>query len=154
MDILLLDDDVAMPTQLMISPAMWREFFKSRLKDTIHIAREEAPELLVFYHSDGNFTQLIPELVDIGINVINPVQPDCMDAAAIKNEFGTQLALWGTVGTAALWQTGKPAQIRIEVRQRIDTLGPEGLLLTPAYDIDFAPLENLRAFAEAVPAAA
>jgi uroporphyrinogen decarboxylase len=149
-DILLLDDDVAMPTQLMISPAMWREFFKPRLTDAINIAREEAPELLVFYHSDGNFTQLIPELVDIGINVINPVQPDCMDAAAIKQEFGNRLALWGTVGTAPLWQYGTPAQIRTEVKQRIDTLGPEGLLLAPAYDIDFAPLENLSAFAEAV----
>ncbi len=149
-DILILDDDVAMPTQLMISPAMWREFFKPRMADTINIAREEAPELLVFYHCDGNFTQLIPDLVDIGINVINPVQPDCMDAAVIKQEFGTQLALWGTVGTATLWDHGTPAQIRAEVRQRIDTLGPAGLLLAPAYDIDFAPLENLVAFSEAV----
>ena len=149
-DILLLDDDVAMPTGLMISPDTWRYHFKDRLATVINIAREESPNLLIFYHSDGDFTQLIPDLVDIGINVINPVQPDCMDGAAIKREFGDRLAMWGTVGTARLWDEGSPEQIRSEVRRCIEMMGPEGLLLAPAYDIDFAPFENIVAFVEAV----
>ncbi len=149
-DILLLDDDVAMPTGLMISPALWREMFGGRLANVIQLAREAAPELLVFYHSDGDFTRLIPDLVEIGVNAINPVQPDCMDAIAIKREFGDRLALWGTVGSANTWDFGAPEQIRSEVRQRIATLGPAGLLLAPAYDIDFTPLENIVAFVEAV----
>ena len=149
-DILLLDDDVAMPTGLMISPALWREMFGERLANVIQLAREAAPELLVFYHSDGDFTRLIPDLVEIGVNAINPVQPDCMDAIAIKREFGDRLALWGTVGSANTWDFGAPDQIRSEVRHRIETLGPAGLLLAPAYDIDFTPLENIMAFVEAV----
>ena len=149
-DILLLDDDVAMPTGLMISPATWRHHFKNRMARVINMAREESPDLLVFYHSDGDFTQLIPDLVDIGVNVINPVQPDCMDGAAIKRDFGDRLAMWGTVGTARLWDWGTPDQIRSEVERCIKALGPEGLLLTPAYDIDFAPFENIVAFIEAV----
>jgi len=149
-DILLLDDDVAMPNRLMIGPDTWREYFKPRLAKVINLAREESPNLLVFYHCDGNFTRLLPDLVDIGVNVINPVQPDCMDAAAIKREFGDKLAMWGTVGSARLWDWGTPDQIRAEVRHRIDTLGPEGLLLAPAYDIDYAPFENVVAFVEAV----
>jgi uroporphyrinogen decarboxylase len=149
-DILLLDDDVAMPTGLMIGPNTWREYFKPRLARAINLAREESPELLVFYHSDGNFTQLIPDLVDIGVNVINPIQPDCMDAAAIKREFGNKLSMWGTVGTALLWDWGTPDQVRAEVRRRINTLGPEGLLLAPTYDIDYAPFENIVAFVEAI----
>jgi uroporphyrinogen decarboxylase len=149
-DILLLDDDVAMPTGLMIGPATWRRHFKNRLARVIQIAREESPDLLVFYHSDGDFTRLVPDLVDIGINVINPIQPDCMDAAAIKSEFGDRLALWGAVGSAHLWDRGTPAQIRAEVRRCIESLGPQGLLLAPAYDIDFAPFENIVAFIEAV----
>jgi uroporphyrinogen decarboxylase len=149
-DILLLDDDVAMPNRLMIGPATWREYFKPRLDKVIHLAREESPDLLVFYHCDGNFTGLISDLVDIGVNVINPVQPDCMDAAAIKRQFGNKLALWGTVGTARLWDWGTPDQIRAEVRRRIRQLGPEGLLLAPAYDIDYAPFDNIVAFVEAV----
>jgi len=148
-DILLLDDDVAMPTGLMISPAAWREYFKHRMAKVINIAREESPELLIFYHCDGNFTQLIPDLVDIGVDVINPVQPDCMDAATIKREFGDRLAMWGTVGTALLWDRGTPDQVRAEVIRCIETLGPEGLLLAPAYDIDYAPFENIVAFVEA-----
>ena len=149
-DILLLDDDVAMPTQLMISPDMWRDYFKPRLAGVINLAREESPELLVFYHCDGNFTQLIPDLIDIGVNVINPVQPDCMDAAFIKREFGNTLAMWGAVGSARLWDRGTPEDIVNEVRRCIETLGPEGFLPAPAYDIDFAPLENIVAFIEAV----
>ena len=149
-DILLLDDDVAMPTGLMISPETWRYHFKDRMAKVINIAREESPELLIFYHSDGDFTRLIPDLVDIGINVINPVQPDCMDAAAIKREFGDRLAMWGTVGTARLWDEGTPDQIRSEVQRCVRTSGPEGLMLAPAYDIDFAPFDNIVAFVEAV----
>lgn len=149
-DILLLDDDVAMPTGLMIGPATWRRHFKGRLARVINIAREEAPDLLVFYHCDGDFTQLVPDLVDIGVNVINPIQPDCMDAAAIKREFGDRLAMWGAVGSARLWDWGTADQIRSEVRRCIETLGPQGLLLAPAYDIDFTPFENIVAFIEAV----
>jgi uroporphyrinogen decarboxylase len=81
-DILLLDDDVAMPNRLMIGPKTWCEYFKPRLARVINLAREESPNLLVFYHCDGNFTRLIPDLVNIGVNVIKPIQPDCMDAAA------------------------------------------------------------------------
>ena len=149
-DILLLDDDVAMPTGLIIGPTTWREFFKPRLADVIRLAREVQPELIVFYHSDGDFTALVADLIEIGVNVINPLQPDCMDALAIKERFGDRLALWGTVGSAALWDHGTPAQIRAEVRSRIETLGPAGLLLSPAYDLDYAPFENIAAFVDAV----
>ena len=151
-DILLLDDDVAMPTDLIISPGLWREVFKPRLADIIRLAREACPALLVFYHSDGNFSRLLPDLVEIGVDVINPVQPDCMNAQAIKSAFGDRLALWGTLGTAWLWDHGSPEAIREEVRSRIQVLGPGGLLLAPAYDVDFAPYRNLLAFVEAVEA--
>ena len=148
-DILLLDDDIAMPTGLMISPALWREMFGGRLANVIQLASEAAPELLVFYHSDGDFTRLIPDLVEIGVNVVNPLQPDCMDASVIKREFGDRLALWGTVGSANTWDFGAPEQIRSEVRHRIATLGPAGLLLAPAYDLDFTPRANVEAFVAA-----
>jgi uroporphyrinogen decarboxylase len=149
-DILLLDDDVAMASGMIIGPDTWAAFFKPRLADIIRLAREVNPDLLVFYHSDGDFTPIVLGLVEIGVNVINPVQPDCMDAAAIKAEFGDRLALWGTVGSAWLWDRGAPDDVRAEVRRRVETLGPEGLLLCPAYDVDFTPVENLLAFADAV----
>lgn len=148
-DILLLDDDIAMPTGPIIGLHTWREFFKPRLADVIRFARQVNPDLLVFYHSDGDFTAVLPDLIEIGFNAINPIQPDCMDALAIKRRYGDRLALWGTVGTAALWDYGAPADIRAEVKTRIETLGPAGLLLCPAYDLDFAPFANIVAFVEA-----
>jgi uroporphyrinogen decarboxylase len=149
-DILLLDDDVAMPTGLMIGPTLWRTFFKPRLARIIRLAREVAPGLIVFYHSDGDFSALLGDLIEIGVNVVNPVQPDCMNAHAIRRAFGPKLALWGTVGTAWTWDHGSPDQIRAEVRERIRLLGPGGLLLAPAYDLDYAPRANVEAFVETV----
>ncbi len=149
-DILILDDDVAYCGGLLISPFMWRRFFKPRLARIIEAARRVAPDLLIFYHSDGDFTRLLPDLVELGVNVVNPVAPDCMDAAAIRRAFGGRLALWGTVGTAVTWDLGTPAQIREEVRQRTASVGRSGLLLSPAYDLDFAPRRNVAAFSEAV----
>lgn len=145
-DILLLDDDVASPTGLMISLPMWREYFKPRLERVIRLAREASPGLIIFYHCDANFTDLIPDLIDIGVNVINPVQPDCMDAHAIKQTYGKQIALWGAAGTAWQWTHGTPEQIRREVYKRVEELGPDGLLLAPAYDLDCVPAENILAF--------
>jgi uroporphyrinogen decarboxylase len=149
-DVLLLDDDVASPHGLMIGPPMWRRFFKPRFAEVIRAVREAAPDMLVFYHSDGDFTRIIPDLVEIGAQVINPLQPDCMNARAIKEAYGDELAFWGTVGTARLWDEGTPDDVRAEVELRIATLGRAGLLLAPAYDIDFAPRENVAAFVQAV----
>jgi uroporphyrinogen-III decarboxylase len=116
---------------------------------------DQIPKALGFF--DQSLEAIAPtrpenyfNLVDIGINVINPVQPDCMDAVAIKREFGDKLAIWGSVGSSRLWDWGTPAQVRAEVRHRIEDLGPEGLLLAPAYDIDYAPFDNIVAFVEAV----
>jgi uroporphyrinogen decarboxylase len=68
-DIQLLDEDVTMPNRLMIGPDTWREYFKPSLARVINLAREESPNLLVCYHCDGNLTRLIPDLVEIGVNV-------------------------------------------------------------------------------------
>jgi len=149
-DVLLLDDDVASSHGLIISPDTWRRFFRPRLGQVIGAAREAAPEMRIFYHSDGDFTRLVPELAALGVDVVNPVAPDCMDALAIRRKHGPRPALWGTVGDASLWDRGTPEQVREEVAHRIATLGPAGLLLAPSYDLDYAPRENVEAFVEAV----
>lgn len=148
-DVLVLDDDVAYCGGLLISPGTWRRFFRPRLARIIETARKVAPDLLVFYHSDGDFTRLLADLIELGVDCVNPIAPDCMDAAAIRRRFGGRLALWGTVGTALTWDLGTPEQLRGEVRARLETLGRSGLLLSPAYDLDFAPRENVAAFVEA-----
>jgi uroporphyrinogen decarboxylase len=69
MDIPLLDEEVAMPYRLKIGTQTWRGYFKPRPARVINLAREESPNLLIFYHGDGNFARLILDLVDIGVNV-------------------------------------------------------------------------------------
>jgi hypothetical protein len=73
-----------------------------------------------------------------------------MDAGAVRRAFGSRPALWGTVGTAWDWDCGTPDRMRAEVKVRIRSLGRSGLLLCPAYDLDFSPRENVEAFIGAV----
>ncbi len=150
-DVLALDDDVGMPGTMMISPATWREFFRPRLAGIIEAARAARPELRVIYHSDGHIEPILDDLVGLGVQGVNPLQPEHMDAVRIRRRFGSRLALWGTVGRQTTFAFADPAEIRREVRQRIETLGPAGLVLCPAYDIDEpdVPWANVAAFLEA-----
>lgn len=152
-DILCLDDDVGTPTSMIISPAMWREFLKPRMTKVIELAKAAKPDILILYHSDGYIEPIIPDLIEIGVDVLNPVQPDVMDPTRLKEEYGDRLAFWGTVGTQTLWAWGKPRDIEEEVKLRIETVGPfGGFVACPAYDIDLPeiPLENIVAFVKAV----
>jgi uroporphyrinogen decarboxylase len=150
-DVLVLDDDVGMPEHMIISPELWCRFLQPRLARVIAAAREVKPDIRVLYHSDGVITPIIGELLAIGVDAINPVQPDRMDGVAIRRAFGTRPALWGTVGTHAALAYGTLDTIRAEVRRRIQELGRAGLVLAPAYDLDEpdVPWPNLRAFLEA-----
>lgn len=150
-DVLALDDDVGMPGTMIISPSMWRTFFKPRLARIIQTARAIKPELRILYHSDGYFEPIIADLIEIGVNAINPLQPEYMDAARIRQQFGPQLVLWGTVGRQTTFSFATPAEIRQEVKERVETLGRAGLILCPAYDIDEpdVPWANITAFLEA-----
>ncbi|MBN1933606.1 MAG: hypothetical protein JW934_03015 [Anaerolineae bacterium] len=151
-DLLALSDDVGMPTTMMIGPHTWRVFLKPRLAALIQAARAIRPGLRVLYHSDGYYEPIIADLIEIGVNAINPVQPDHMDAARIRRRFGPRLALWGTVGRQSTFSAAGPAAIRQEVKRRIETLGRAGLILCPAYDMGEPdiPWGNVAAFLEAV----
>ncbi len=150
-DVLALDDDVGMPGRMMISPRTWREFFAPRLADVVGAARAIKSDLRVLYHSDGHIEPILGDLVDIGVNAINPVQPEHMDAVRIRRRFGPRLALWGTVGRQTTFSFATPGEIRAEVAERVATLGRAGLVLCPAYDVDEpdVPWENVEAFLQA-----
>lgn len=151
-DVICLDDDVGEPTRMMIGPDLWRRFLKDPFTQMIRTARAVNPTIQILYHSDGNIEQIIPDLIEIGVNAINPVQPDVMDPARLKEEYGSKLAFWGTVGTASDWTYGSPDTITSEVKERIETVGDGGgLVIGPAYDLEpGVKWENVLAFIEAV----
>ena len=107
-DLIMLGDDVATQTGLMVSVSTWREFLKHHLAATIRAVHQAAPEAKVFYHSCGNITALIPELIAAGVQVLNPLQPECMAPAEIKQQYGRQLALFGSVSVQCTMPLGTP----------------------------------------------
>ncbi len=153
-DIIITGDDVAGQTGLLMSPAMWREFLRPHLAAAVRAVKEANPSAFVFYHSDGNVEALVPELIATGIDILNPVQPECMDPAAIKRRFGDRLCFWGTVSVQRTMPFGAPADVRAEVEARIRTVARGGgLILAPAHVLGpDVPWENVAAFFEAADA--
>ncbi len=151
-DMLHLGDDVGMQDRLMMSPAMWRHWLKPRLAKVIASARAVKPGIHAWYHSDGYIEQIIPDLIEVGVTVLNPVQPECMDPAKLKQQYGDQLAFWGAIGTQTTMPFGTPDDVRACVKERIETVGYDGgLLIAPTHVLEpEVPWENVMALHEAI----
>jgi len=151
-DILHLADDLGTQLAPMMSYNTFRRFIKSRLAKVIESAKEVKPDILVLFHSDGHIQEFIPELIEIGIDILNPVQPECMNPAEIKQKYGDYLAFWGTVGTQTTMPFGTKEEVKQVVKERIETVGKGGgLLIAPTHVIEpEVPWENIMAFVEAV----
>ena len=151
-DVICLDDDVGEPSRMLMNLELWRRFLKNPLSEMIRAGRSANPAVQILYHSDGYIEPIIEDLIEVGVNVINPVQPDVMDPAKLKEKFGSRLAFWGTVGTASDWAYGSPSEIEAQVKERIETVGKGGgLVLSPAYDLEpEVKWENVLAFLRAV----
>ncbi|MCX7887382.1 MAG: hypothetical protein N3B01_09055 [Verrucomicrobiae bacterium] len=150
-DIIITGDDIAGQHGLLMSLGTWREFLKPRLAATVRAVKAANPDSFVFYHSDGNVEAAIPELIEIGIDILNPVQPECMEPALIKQRYGDRLSFWGTVSVQRTMPFGTPEQVRAEVCDRIRQMGHNGgFILSPAHVLPpETPWENIVAFFEA-----
>jgi uroporphyrinogen decarboxylase len=151
-DILALGDDIAMQRGMIMSPRMWQKWFKPRLIRVIDAARAVNPDILVWYHTDGDCRVVIPEIIEAGVNILNPVQPECLDPAEIKSLYGDRLAFSGTIGTQTTMPFGTPKEVKAVIKERIATVGRGGgLLLAPTHVLEpDVPWENVLAFIEAV----
>ncbi|MBN2457114.1 MAG: hypothetical protein JXB29_11365 [Sedimentisphaerales bacterium] len=150
-DLIMLGDDVAMQSGLMISIDTWRKYLKPHLKATIEAVKQVSADVKIFYHSDGNLERLIPELIEVGVDVLNPVQPECMDPARIKEKYGKHLSFLGTISVQKTMPFGKPEDVYTEVQTRIETVDADGgLILAPAHVLEpEVPWENIQAFFQA-----
>jgi len=150
-DILITGDDIAGQTGPLMSLETWRRFLRPHLAATVRAVKEVNAATRFFYHSDGNVEVFIPDLIEIGVEILNPVQPECMNAAMIKNQYGDRLSFWGTVSVQRTMPLGTPDDVRSEVRARIREVGRGGgLILAPAHVLGpETPWENIVAFFEA-----
>jgi uroporphyrinogen decarboxylase len=121
-------DDLGMQTGLQISPAMYRRFIKPRARELYGYIHDHFDGFL-FLHSCGSVRDLLPDLIEVGVQVINPVQTAAarMDPAELKREFGRDLVFWGGgCETQSVLRHGTPAEVAAQVRERLRVFGEGG----------------------------
>jgi uroporphyrinogen decarboxylase len=149
-DMVWLGDDIGAQNSMIISPDQWRSLLKPRFASLIAELKGMNPALKIAYHTDGYVEPVIADLIEIGIDVLHPVQPACMDPAALKRRFGDRLCFMGTVDEQHTLPFGSVEDVRREVQERIRTVGKGGgLILGPTHHVQLdTPVENLLALVE------
>ena len=150
-DIICMGDDVGMQESIMMSQPMYQQWIKPRLARVIAAARAINPDVLVHYHTCGYVEPLIDDLIEAGIDILNPVQPECMDFAEIHAKYGDRLSFNGTVGTQTTMPFGTPAEVRETVFRNLEIAGETGgLLCCPTHLLEpEVPFENIEAYVTA-----
>ncbi len=153
-DILWCGDDFGGQNGMLIDPDEWRRVFKPRIKYMFEEFRKVQPDIKIAWHSCGSIIPIIPDFIDLGLDILNPIQPLAagMDPVFLKREFGKDLVFFGGIDVQDLLPNGTPAKIHDEVRRRIDILGKDGgYIVAPAHNIQpDTPVENVSAFFNAV----
>ena len=149
-DLVTYGDDIATQNATLFRPDLYRRMIKPRhksLADAIH--RHGKP---ILFHSCGSVYALVRDLIEVGVDALNPVQVSAADMATdrLKREFGRELAFWGGIDTHRVLPTGTPAEVREEVKRRIDDLRDNGgYVLCAVHNIQpEVPPENIVAMYE------
>ena len=151
-DVIWTGDDFGEQHKMLMSPKMWRRYFKPRYAEYYAELKRLNPNLIIAHHSDGNIEPIIPDFIEIGLDVLQAVQPQSMDPEKLKRQYGERLAFWGTMDVQHTFPYGTPEDVAAEARQRMEIVGRDGgLILAPSHGIQpDVPLPNLRAFYETV----
>jgi Uroporphyrinogen-III decarboxylase len=151
-DIIVYGDDVGTQKSMMMRPALWRKWLKPTMQKAIKAAKDINPDILAYYHSDGVIYDIIPDLIEIGVDILNPVQPECMDPVKVKEMYGDKLSFWGTIGTQTTMPFGKPNEVELTVKHMIETVGKGGgLVIAPTHLLEpEVPWDNIEALVNAV----
>lgn len=151
-DMIWLGDDVGAQTSMLMSPAIWRRFLKPRLAQFIRTLKSLHPQLKIAYHSDGCIYSIIPDLIEIGVDVLNPIQPKSMDPERLAKEYGRTLCFWGSIDEQHTLPFGTAEDVRREVLTRLRTLGRQGgLIIGPTHHVQLdTPMENFWAMVKTI----
>ncbi len=147
-DIVTTGDDLGTQSSLLISPEMYRRFLKPRHKKLFDFIRSKTPAK-IWFHTDGVCAPILDDLVEIGIDILNPVQPRVkgMSQSALKTRYGDRLCFWGGVDEQHVLPHGTPADVEAEVVRVLEELGHGGgFILAPAHNFqpDVSP-QNITA---------
>lgn len=140
-------DDYGSQNALIMSPALFRKYIKPELARIVSVYKEAGK--MVFLHSCGCIMEIVQDLIDIGIDILNPIQASANDLIALKNMSQGKMTLWGGVDAATL-MTGTLEDVEQEVRRRIEQLAPNGgYVISPDQGLPF-PEANMETFSRAV----
>jgi len=117
-------DDIACQTGMIVSPRLWRRYIKPQYRILIEALKPRVR--YIFFHSDGDLRPVIPDLIEIGVNILNPVQPDCMDLAELKKLYGDELTLWGGLSVQDTLPHGRVEDVKREVKKTIKSCAARG----------------------------
>ena len=150
-DVLFLGDDIGMQHTIMMSEELYCTWLKPRLKKIIDEVKKINPEVIVFYHSCGFVEPLIPHLIEAGIDVLNPIQSECMDFEEIYRKYGDKISFHGTIGTQTVMPHGTPKEVKETVWRNLDIAGDKGgLFVAPTHLLEpEVPFENILAYVDA-----
>lgn len=154
-DIIGFGDDLGMQTGPQISPDMYREFFKPRHKILWNHAKKLCPDIRVSLHCCGSIYSLLPDMIEAGLEAVNPIQMTCtdMELERLKAEFGKDLVLWGGgCDTRTILPTGTPQEVKEHVKENIEIMRKDGgFVFQQVHNIlEGVPGENVMAMYEAV----
>jgi hypothetical protein len=151
-DIIQIVGDLAIQNSLIMSPDTWREFHKWRLGEMISELKGINPELQFYMHSDGDVSAIIEDLIAVGVDILNPIQPECIDPVQIKRQYGHRLTLHGAVSLQRTLPFGSPQDVKEEVRYLIENCNVNGGFVVGPSNVLFReiPPENIVALYEAV----
>lgn len=144
-------DDVANQHAMMFAPHTWRDMMLSRWRKVWQRIKEISPTTQIWYHSDGNIEAIVPDLIDAGVDILNPIQPECLDVPAVYRMCKGKVTFDGLMGTQSTMPFGTPDDVRTRVKDIIDTYGQSGgLIISPTHVLEpEVPLENIDAFCNA-----
>ncbi len=151
-DIVWIGDDLGTQRSLVMSPEQYREWYRPHHLRIVEHIRSIRPDAIVAFHCCGHVTPLIPDLIEVGIDVLEAVQPETMDIAALKREFGRDLTFWGAVGAQSVLARTTPAQVTAGVRETLRIMAPGGGYIASACHTltEEVPVASVIAFHEAV----
>jgi len=144
-DAVRLGDDWGLQKNLQIQPELWRKFIKPRQAKLYKFYKDAG--LPVFQHSCGDIARIIPDLIEIGLDVLHPIQPLSMDIKELAKKYGKQLVFWGGIDTQEVLPLWKPVDVRVEVHRVYDILGFNGkYIIGPSQEVmSDVSIENVEA---------
>jgi uroporphyrinogen decarboxylase len=127
-------DDWGQQRGLIMGPVMWRKYIGPRIAKLYGLVKKSGKR--VFIHSCGQVEELFPDLIDSGVDVFNPFQPEVMDVGVMKDRHGQRLTFFGGISTQKTLPYGTPEQVRVEVEHLIERVGRDGgYIAAPAHDV-------------------